>query len=150
MRSCEEIRTRVTELAAVRPDELPRRVREHVAGCPACGRALAAARLARGLVAAAEGPEPPSGFGARVLAALPAGPARRHADEDLWAPAWGLVPAFAATAAALLILFQASAVSSPVGLVPAEGLSAGERLVLEAGAPDPDLVLAAVMEGGGR
>jgi len=56
------------------------------------------------------------------------------------------VPVFAATAAALLILFQASTPPVAAGLVPTANLSAGERLVLEERPPDPDLVLAAVME----
>ena len=151
MKSCEPIRRNVTDLAAVPPGQLPPWVREHLTSCSHCLRILESARLSRGLVAAAaDGPEPPADFAERVLAALPARPAPRRADEDLWRPAWGLVPAFAATAAALLILFQAAAAPVSPGLVPAEGLSSGERLVLAAGPPDPDLVLAAVMEGGGR
>jgi hypothetical protein len=67
-------------------------------------------------------------------------------ESAVWRPAWGLLPVFAATAAALLILFQASAPPVAAGLVPTANLSLGERLVLEERAPDPDLVLAAVME----
>ncbi len=151
MRSCKPIRKNLTDLAAVPPGQLPPWVREHLTSCPNCLRTLESARLSRGLVAAAAGgPEPPADFAERVLAALPTGPPPLRAHEDLWRPAWGLVPAFAATAAALLILFQATAAPVVPGLVPAEGLSAGERLLLVAGPPDPDLVLAAVMEGGGR
>lgn len=115
-------------------------------------RTMEGARLSRALVAAAaEGLEPPAGFAERVLAALPpAGPARGRAEADPWRPAWGLVPAFAAMAAALLILFQSSVTPVVGGLLPVEDLSPGERLVMEARPPDTDLVLAAVLEGGGR
>jgi hypothetical protein len=110
--------------------------------------------LSLGLAAAAaEGPEPPAGFAEGVLAAVPAArPLRGWAQADPWRPAWGLVPAFAAMAAALLILFQFQSGATPIagGLLPVEGLSAGERLVMEGRPPDPDLVLAAVMEGGDR
>lgn len=152
MRACRRINQDITELAGVPPEELSPWVREHLVGCPACTRALEAARLTRGLMAAtASGSEPPADFARRVAAAVPAGPPPFPAEaSDLWRPAWGLVPAFAATAAALLILFQASGAPGPGGLVPVEGLSAGERLVLEARPPDPDLILAAVMEAGGR
>jgi hypothetical protein len=46
----------------------------------------------------------------------------------------------------LLILFQFSLTPEPTGLFSPEGLSAGERLVLESSAPETDLVLAAVLE----
>ena len=152
MKSCEPIRRNVTDLAAVPPGQLPPWVREHLRSCPNCLRTLESARLSRGLVAAAaEGPEPPAGFAERVLAALPpAGQAPGRAEADPWRPAWGLVPAFAAMAAALLILFQSSAAPVSGGLLPVEGLSAGERLAMGTRPPDPDLVLAAVLEGDGR
>jgi hypothetical protein len=69
----------------------------------------------------------------------------------MWRLGWGLVPAFAATVALLMILYQyqAAAIAGPVGLLTLEGLSTGERIVLEATPPEPDLVLTAVMEGGG-
>lgn len=152
MRVCLDINQNIGELAGLPPEELSPRVREHLVGCPACARALEAARLTRGLMAAtASGPEPLADFARRVAAAAPAGPPPFPAEApDLWRPAWGLLPAFAATAAALLILFQASPAPVPGGLLPAENLSAGERLVLDAPPPDPDLVLAAVLEGGGQ
>jgi hypothetical protein len=152
MTSCKQIRKTVRDLAALPPEQLPPWVREHLTSCPGCLGTLESARLSRGLVAAAaEGPAPPAEFAERVLAALPAaGPVRGRAEADPWRPAWGLVPAFAAMAAALLILFQSSAVPIPGGLLPVEGLSAGERLVMEARPPDPDLVLAAVLEGSGQ
>lgn len=148
MASCKEVGKRIEELAALPAAELPAEVRDHLAGCPACTRSLAAARVARGLLAAAaDAPEPPAGFAERVLAALPASRPGR-ADEDLWRLGWGLVPAFATTVVVLLVLYQGSTGSGPVGLMPAEGLSAGERLVMDASLPEPDVVLAAVMEGG--
>jgi len=150
MRSCGEVEKRITELAAVPATEMPAGIREHLAGCLTCARALVAARLGRGLLAAAaDAPEPPAGFADRVLAALPeTRPSRPEAE--MWRLGWGLVPAFAATAVLLMVLYQyqAGAAPGPVGLVPLEGLSASERIVLEATPPEPDLVLTAVMEGG--
>ncbi len=148
MESCNEVIRRIGELAAVPVAEIPARVGEHLQGCPACTRALAAARLARGLLAAAAvAPEPPAEFADRVLAALP-GPTSLRPDTDLWRLGWGLVPAFAAMAVLLLILYQGSVASGPNGLIPVEGLSSGERLVLETSPAEPDVILAAVMEGG--
>jgi len=102
------------------------------------------------MAAAAEAPEPPAGFAERVTAALPARSPRGRISPDLWRPAWGLVPAFAATAVALLILFHTGSVPIAFGLLPLEGLSPSEHLVLETSALDPDSVLTAVLEGGGR
>lgn len=153
MKSCRSIRKHVIGFATVPPGQLPPWLRDHLGACPACSRALEGARLSRRLVAAtAEAVEPPAGFPTRVVAVLPARPPGGRAEVDLWRPAWGLVPAFAATAAALLLLFRAAPTPAPApaGLVPAAGLSAGERLVLEARSPDPDRVLAAVMEGPAR
>ncbi len=149
MEACNEVKRRIGEIAAVPAAEIPAGVRDHLRQCPACTRALEAARLARGLLAAAaDAPEPAPKFATRVLAALP-GPKARRPNADLWRLGWGLVPAFAAMAALLLILYQGSVVSGPIGLVPVEGLSTGERLVLEASPPEADAILAAVMEGGG-
>lgn len=150
MRSCAGVRARIGELAALPAAELPAGIRDHLAGCPACTRELAAARLHRGLLAAAaDAAGPPAGFADRVLAAVPeTRPSRPEAD--LWRLGWGLVPAFAATVALLVVLYQyePGAVSPPMGLVSLEGLSTGERLVLDASPPEPDAVLTAVMEGG--
>jgi len=151
MKSCGEVEKRISELAAVSATEMPAGIREHLTGCPACARAMAAARLGRGLLAAAaDAPEPPVDFADRVLAALPAR-RRSHPEAEMWRLGWGLVPAFAATVVLLLILFQfqASTVPGPIGLLPMEGLSASERIVLEASPPEPDAILTAVMEGGG-
>ncbi|MBI2561160.1 MAG: hypothetical protein HYW08_01865, partial [candidate division NC10 bacterium] len=72
MKSCDEVKKRIGELAALPAVELPAGIHEHLAGCAACTRALAAARLGRGLLAAAgDGVEPPTGFADRVLGALP-------------------------------------------------------------------------------
>jgi hypothetical protein len=107
-------------------------VREHVAGCAACARALAGARLTGGLFAAlSQTPDAPEDFAARVLRALPAAPASRGPVVDPWAPAWGLLPAFAATAAALLLLFQ---------------FQAGDLAARSW--PDADVTLASLEEGG--
>jgi len=154
MGSCEDVGKQMDELAVLDAAAMPSWTMEHLAGCPTCTRLLMRARLARGLLASAkDGPEPPADFAQRVLAALPATRLTGATDPELWRLAWRLVPAFAATAAMLLILFQfeggvgsVSAGLAP-GLIPEEGLSASERLVLGATPPDLDGVLAAVMEG---
>jgi hypothetical protein len=151
MGSCEEVRTQVAELTACPTTKIPAGLAEHLAGCPACARTLAAARLTRGLLAAAaEAPEPPAEFATRVMAAVPgARPSRPEAE--MWRLGWGLMPAFGAAVALLVILYQyqASPISPSFGLVPMEGLSAGEQLVLESSPPEQDVVLTAVMEGSG-
>ena len=132
MATCNAIQRRLAELAALPQATLPPEVREHAAGCAACARALAGARLTRGLLAArTETSDAPEDFAARVLRALPATPGSPGAEEDLWRPAWGLLPAFAATAAALLLILQ-----SEVRDVPTQVW------------PDADQMLAAVEEGG--
>lgn len=150
MTACNEVRQRIGALAALPAAGLPAGIRDHMAGCPACARELRAARLGRGLLqAAADAPEPPADFTEGVLAAL-AGRSVPRPEADLWRVGWGLVPAFAAMVALLAILYdlQAGPVPPPAGLVPLEGLSAGERLVLDASPPEPDAILTAVMEGG--
>ncbi len=161
MASCEDLGKRMDELAALDPAAMPAWAIDHLAGCPTCTHRLMQARLARGLLAtASEGQEPPADFAQRVLAALPANRPSRVADPELWRLSWRLVPAFAVTAAMLLILFQFEAglgsISAGVapglapGFVSGEALSASEDLVLGGAAPDLDLVLAAVMERDGR
>jgi hypothetical protein len=148
MKSCSAMTRDLTAVAAARPADLPGWVREHVAVCPRCARRLAAARLAQRLVTArAEILEPPQGFADRVTARLTG---RRGAHEpvsEVWRPAWGLVPVFAAAAAALFIVYQASEGPGPAGLFPTEGLSASESLLLGSSAPDMDAVLSAILEG---
>lgn len=151
MRPCEEVEKRTGELAALQATEVPADIREHLAECPRCARALAAARLHRGLLAAAaDAPEPPPGFAARVLAALPVSRAPRL-EGEMWRLGWGLVPAFAATVVVLSFLYQHQGEGRAplMGLVPLESLSAGESIVLDTSPAEPDLVLTAVMEGGG-
>ena len=148
MKSCSAMKRDLAELAALRPDDLPDGVREHVAGCRACARRLATARLSRRLVASvAEEVAPRSGFAERIMTAVAARAGVRGPEPDVWRPAWGLLPTFAAAVAALFILYQSSEGPGPSGLFPTEGLSAGERLVLAASAPDADDVLTAVLEG---
>jgi hypothetical protein len=152
MRACEEIGAHVAEWAGLPPTDVPGWAREHVATCATCGRRLAAARLVRGLVrAGVRAIEAPEGFAARVAASAGRHATPGRAEVDLWRPAWGLVPAFAAVTAALLILFEFSPGPGPVpvGLLSAEGLTAGERIVLGTAGLEPDLVLSAVMEGDG-
>ena len=151
MRLCKEVEKRIPELTAVPATQLPAGILEHLAGCSACERALSAARLSRGLLAAAtDAPEPPAGFANHVMALLAARGLSRP-ETEMWRRGWGLVPVFAATVAVLLVLieFQPTAVSGPIGLLPTEGLSAGERIVLEASPSEPDAVLTAVLEGSG-
>lgn len=173
MGSCEDLGKRMDELAALDAAAMPSWAMDHMASCPTCTRSLMRSRLARSLLATAqEGQEPPEDFAQRVLAALPAIRMPAATDPELWRLGWRLVPAFAAMAALVLMLFQfearvgsTSASLAPslelglapglapslaLGLVPVEALSASERLVLGAAPPDLDLVLAAVMEGDRR
>jgi hypothetical protein len=145
MSTCRHVGKRMPDLASRPLARLPTEITRHLAACPACRRALAVTRVARGLVAVlAEAPEPPPEFVDRVLGALPVG--RRPAPTDLWRPAWGLVPAFAALVAGLVLLYQPALDPDVPGLLSIEGLSTSEQLVLDAAVPQPDLVLAAVLE----
>ena len=149
MESCEGLRKRLGELATARAEELPVAVTRHLAECSACSALLARERLVQGLVrAATEGIEPPAGFAEKVLASLQPALERSPAEADLWRPAWGLVPAFAATAAALLLLFQTSADTDTTSLLPTGALSVGESLLLESPTPGLDLILTAVLDRG--
>lgn len=161
MTACEDLGKRMDELGALDAAAMPAWAVDHLASCPTCTHGLMQTRLARGLLATtSEGQEPPADFARRVLAALPASHPARVADPELWRLGWKLVPAFAATAAMLLMLFQFEAGLGSIsvgvtpglapGLVPVDTLSASEDLVLGGAAPDPDLVLAAVMERNGR
>ncbi len=161
MAACEDLGKRMNEIVALDAAAMPSWAMDHLASCPTCARLLQRIRVTRGLLATAkEGPEPPADFAHRVLAALPASHLRGATDPDLWRLGWRLVPAFAATAALVLVLFQsevrlgsmtndlapALAPGLAPGLISEEGLSASEHLVLEATPPDLNLVLAAVME----
>jgi len=154
MGTCEDVGKRVDELAVLDAAAMPSWIVDHLAGCPTCTRLLMRARFARGLLASAKnGQEPPADFARRVLAALPDSRPTGATDPELWRLAWRLVPAFAATLAMFLILFQFEGGNGSVsvgltpGLLPEEGLSVSERLVLGATPTDLDLVLTAVMEG---
>jgi len=151
MKTCKEVERGLVEFAALPPAEIPDAVRRHLTGCPACERRLAVARLARGLVAVGvEEMAPPERFSEQVMAAIVALRSPREAEPDVWRPAWGLVPAFAAAVAAMFILYQTDEGQLPTGLFSTEGLSAGEHLVLGASAPEADTVLDAVLEGNGE
>jgi hypothetical protein len=133
------------DLAERPPAGLPAATWRHLADCPACHRALAAARVARGSIAAlGDAPEPPAEFAARVLRALLV--ARIAAPADPWRLAWVFLPAFAAVVAALFLLPAPGLESDLPGLLSLRDLSASEQLVFSGDAPHPDLVLAAVLE----
>lgn len=151
MNTCKAVARDVEKLVGLRPADLPEAVRNHLAACPACDRRLAAARLARGLIAAgAETISPPQGFADRVRTALAGRKAGSRADADIWRPAWGLMPAFAAAVAALFIVYQTGEIPGPTGFLSSEGLSASEYLVLGSPGPEMDDVVTAVLEGGGQ
>ncbi len=148
MNSCKVVRRQIAQLSSLRTEGVPEEIRQHVLQCPACAGELAVLRLERGvLVAAAEGPTPPAGFAQTVQSALPRRPAVQ-AEPDYWRPAWGLVPAFAATAAALLLILQTTPTgTAQAGLLPMQSLSAGEEIVLGTlHQPDMDQLLSAVLE----
>jgi len=151
MNTCRAVARDIEKLVGLQPVELPDEVRNHLGACPACERRMAAARLARGLIAAgAEGISPPQGFADRVRTALAVRKEGSRADVDVWRPAWGLMPAFAAAVAALFIVYQTSEIPGPTGLLSTEGLSAGEYLVLGSPGPEMDDIVTAVFEGGGK
>lgn len=89
------------------------------------------------------------GFAERVGVRLTAG-SRRPADEgDLWRPAWGLVPTFAAILGVLLALAQGPVDSEPTDLLSTESVTLVEQLVLAPGEVSSDMVLELVLEGNG-
>ncbi len=148
MISCKDVRQQLAGLSSLRSETIPEPVQNHLLRCPGCSDELALLRLEQGiLTAAADGPEPSPGFSRQVQFALSRRPSVRPA-ADLWRPAWGLVPAFAATAAALLLLLQVTPSGSmQAGFFPTEGLSAVEQLVLGTSQkPDMDQVLSAVLD----
>lgn len=151
MNTCRAVTRDMETLLGLRPADLPEDVRNHLAACPACDRRLAAARLARGLIAAgAETIAPPQGFADRVRTALATRRVGFRADAETWRPAWGLMPAFAAAVAVLFIVYQTGEIPGPTGFLSSEGLSVGEYLVLGSPGPEMDDIVSAVLEGGGK
>jgi hypothetical protein len=143
MLTCREVRRQIEELAAA---ETPAGVRQHLAGCPRCSEALAAARLAGGLLRVSVTPvEVSAGFAGRVVARVAAGPPRVE-EVDMWRPAWGLVPTFAAILVGLFLWQQGSVEPDAEGYLPTEGISFAERLVLTADELTPETILRAVLE----
>ena len=126
----------------------------HVADCPGCHRRLAIARLAQRLVlVAADRVEPAPDFAERVLAGLRRIPPRP--SPDAWHSARSFLPAFAAIAAALLLVYQMT--GNEIGikldcmsLLSVEEPSASERLIFGRGPLDQDHVLAALLEEPGN
>jgi hypothetical protein len=151
MKTCSAIDRDFNKLAGVPPQEFPGWVRDHLTACRTCQRRLAAARLARGMIAAHAGDMTPAeGFAERVTRRLTKRPSPEALNGDLWKPAWGLVPAFTAAVITLFVLYQTSSVPGPTGFFSTDSLSAGEHLILGSDAPETDAVLAAVLEGNGR
>lgn len=151
MNTCKVVTRDMEKLAGLPAADLPEAVRNHLASCQACDRRLAAARLARGLVAVStETISPPFGFADRMRTALATRKVGSRADADLWRPAWGLMPTFAAAVAALFIVYQTSEIPGPTGFLSSEGLSVGEYLVFGSPAPEMDDIVTAVLEGGGK
>lgn len=151
MDKCKTVTRDMERLSGLRPADVPEEVRRHLTACQACSRRLAAARLARGLlVAGAEAISPPPGFADRVRTALARRKVESPADQDVWRPAWGLMPTFAAAVAALFLVYQTSEMPGPNGLLSTEELSVGEYLVLGSPGIETDDIIAAVFEGGGK
>jgi hypothetical protein len=151
MNTCRAVARDIEQLVGLRPSDLPEAIQNHLAACPACDRRLAAARLARGLIAAGtETMSPPQGFADLVRTALAGRKAGSRAASDIWRPAWGLMPAFAAAVAALFIVFETGEMPGPTGFLSSEGLSVGEYLVLGSPGPEMDDIVTAVLEGGGK
>jgi len=145
---CRTIKAQLDALAGAPAADLPVGATEHLARCGSCAKAVAAARLARGLVAQIpDEPHVPAGFVDRVLVAIARGSRRDEGAAEFWAPARKLLPAFAAAAACCLILFQVMVWAEPVAPPPDEALTPDEQLVLGVTPPDPDAVLTVVLAG---
>jgi anti-sigma factor RsiW len=145
---CKQVFGQISQLAALPVSGIPEEVREHLVRCARCSRAVATERATRGVVRSLAEPvaEPPSGFAARVLGRLRIEQARQQIDA--WRPARGLLPAFAAAAVALVIVYGGMSPWTMSGLLPMDDLTAGERLALQEPVSGPDQVLAAIMEDG--
>ncbi len=145
---CRQVSEQISQLAARPVSGVPEGIREHLASCVRCSRALATERTTRGLLRSLVEPpaEAPVGFATRVLAGIRVAEARQQVDA--WRSAWGLLPTFAAAAAALVIVYGGMSPGTMTGLLPTEDLTAGERLVLQEPASSPDQVLSVIMEDG--
>jgi hypothetical protein len=151
MNTCKVVTRDMETLAGLPPADLPEAVRNHLATCPGCDRRVATSRLTRRLITVGtEAISPSLGFADRVRTALAACKVRSRADADLWRPAWGLMPTFAAAVAALFIVYQTSEIPGPTGFLSSEGLSVGEYLVFGSPGPEMDDIVTAVLEGGGK
>jgi hypothetical protein len=147
MRSCRRFRRAVDGWrggAAGFPQELT----AHLESCADCRRLVAAIRIARGAIAAlAEGEVPPPQFVANVMRALRVRVAPVQGEGDLWRSAWQLVPAFAAVVLALFWWGPADLPMNSFDLLPLTGLSASERLVVDATPPAFETVAAVLVTG---
>ena len=147
MRLCRQIGRRIHGLASSRLTQMPAEIAPHLTVCPTCRRTVAAIRMTRGLVAAlAEAPEPPVDFPDRIMGAL----AMRRNPVPLlplpWQDGWGLVPIMAILALGLFVLYQTQVDQDVHELLSADNLSVSEQLALGTVAPQPEQVLAAVLE----
>ncbi len=151
MGACWLLRKKLPALGAL-PLAVPSStIAKHIAACPACRHILEAERLGRGLFAVLrEGPAPPAHFVGRVLEALPVVPYRVSGAVDPWHAAWGLIPAFAALAGGLFVLYQPGFEADVSSLLPTDDMSASERLVFGPSKTDLDLVAAAVLRADPR
>jgi hypothetical protein len=136
MNTCGHVNTQMHDLASRPPARLPAEIAGHLDVYPACRRALAVARVTRGLLAVLpEVPESPPVFVDRVPGALPVVHLAAPVPVDLWRPAWGLFPAFTSLVLGIFQLYQAVPPPDVPGLLPTDDLSASERLVLGPSAP---------------
>jgi hypothetical protein len=147
MSNCNSVRSRLASLVTMSERDWPHEVGRHVGGCDACARAIAAERVARGVVVVAtRGLEPGPAFANAVMAGIDStdlAPLR-----DVWRPARLLLPAFGAVAAVVVVAFlQSGGATMPLGEALWFSPSAADHLVSADGL-DMDSVLAAVLEDG--
>ncbi|HEX7630398.1 MAG TPA: hypothetical protein VF431_08650, partial [Candidatus Methylomirabilis sp.] len=85
MTTCRAVGKQLADWAALPPEEIPDRARNHLATCQECSRRLAAARLVRvAVTACGEAASPPPGFADRVVATVLRGPAPGRTVAELW------------------------------------------------------------------
>ena len=147
MRSCRYVRRAIDGWRGGTAD-FPQELTAHLGSCADCRRRAAATRIARSAIAAlAEGEGPPPQFAATVMRTLRGRVAPVQGEGDLWRSAWQLVPAFAAVVLALFWWGPANLQPDSFELLPVAGLSASERLVLEATPPAFEAVAATLVTG---